>query len=102
LHGIVDIKPLFVGRKAQAVRLVEQIPIDHQFRHAAAGRNAIDALEAELAWTLDAIDRHSTVPRVGKINGAARMHADVIRTVEFLSLVMRGDDLAPSVRALAD
>ena len=30
LHGVVDVEPLFVGREAEAVRLVEQIAIDQQ------------------------------------------------------------------------
>ena len=102
LHGVVDVEPLFVRRKAEAVRLVEQGAVDQQLRRAAAGRHAIDALEAELARPLDAVDRHAAVPGVGEIDRAARMHADVVRAVEFLVLEVRGEHVAAAVGALAD
>src|SRR5215204_3933558 len=76
--------------------------VDHEFRLAATGRDAIDALKAELARPLDAVDRHAAVPGIAEIDRAARMHADIVRAVELLILEMRGDHLAPSVRPLAD
>src|SRR5882757_2731963 len=86
LYGVVDIKPLFVRRKAEAIRLVEQMAIDQQLRCGTVGRHAIDALKAELPRPLDTVDRHATVPGVGEIDRAARMYADVVRAVEFLFL----------------
>ena len=102
LHGVVDVKQALVGREAEAVRLVEQMAVDHELRRAAARRHAIDALEAELARPLDAVDRHAAIPGIAEIDRAVRMHADVVRAVELLVLEMRGDHLAPAVGALAD
>src|SRR6185312_15494417 len=102
LHGVVDVEQAFVGREAEAVGLIEQMAIDHEFWWAAARGNAIDALEAELPRPLDTVDRHAAIPGIAEIDRAARMHADVVRAVELLILEMRGDHLAPSVRTLAD
>ena len=102
LHGVVDVEQLFVRREAQPVRLVEQMAVDHELRLAAAGRHAIDALEAELARPLDAIDRHAAVPGIGEIDRAVGVHAHVVRAVELLALEMRGQHLAPPVGPLAD
>ena len=102
LHGVVDVKQALVGREAEAVGLVEQMAVDHELWRAAAGRDAIDALEAELARPLDAVDRHAAIPGIAEIDRAARMHADIVRAVELLIFEMRGDHLAPSVGPLAD
>ena len=100
-HRVVDIKEPLVGRKAQPVRLFEQVAIDDKLRLAAARRHAVNALEAELARPFDAVNRHSPVPGIGKIDRAVGAHAHVVRAVEFLAFEMRGDDLAPAI-ALAD
>ncbi len=102
LRGVVDVKQALVGREAEAVGLVEQMAVDDKFRRAAAGRNAVDALEAELPRPFDAVDRHAAIPGIAEIDRAARMHADVVRAVELLILEMRGEHLAPSVGPLAD
>src|SRR5439155_8629030 len=102
LRGVVDVEQAFIGREAEAVGLVEQMAVDDEFWRAAAGRDAIDALKAELARPLDAIDRHAAVPGIAEIDRAARMDADVVRAVELLILVVRSNHLTPSVGALAD
>src|SRR5581483_8377592 len=102
LRGVVDIEPPFVRRKAQAVRLVEQVAIDHELWLTAGPRQPIDTLEAELARPLDAIDRHATVPRIGKIDRAGGMYADIVGAVELLPLEMRSQHLTPAVRTLAN
>ena len=76
--------------------------VDDKFRRSAAGRDAVDALEAELARPLDAIDRHAAIPGIAEIDRAARMHTDIVRAVKLLILEMRGDHLAPSIGTLAD
>src|SRR6476620_26927 len=76
--------------------------IDQEFWRAAAGRNAIDALEAELARSLDAENRHASIPGVAEIDRAAGVDADVVRAVELLVLEMRGDHLAAPVRPFAN
>ena len=48
LHGVVDVKQRSSGEKQRPFGLVEQMAIDDELRRAAAGRNAVDALEAEL------------------------------------------------------
>src|SRR4029077_19148509 len=98
----VDVKRALVRRKAQPVRLVEQFTIDQEFRRATAGRYAIDALESELPRSLDAINRHAPVPGIAEIDRAAGMDADVVRAVELLVVEMRGEHLAPAVRAFAN
>ncbi len=102
LHGVVDVEQALVGREAEAVGLVEQMAVDDKFRRAAAGWNAVDALKAELPRPLDAVDRHAAIPGIAEIDRAVRMHADIVRTVEFLIFEMRGNHLAPSVGPLAD
>ncbi len=101
LDGIVDVEPLLVRRKAQPVRLIEQIAVDQQLRRAAAGRHAIDALEAELARPFDAVDRHPAVPRIGEIDRAVGLDADVVRRIQLQPVEMRRQDLAPPVGAFA-
>ena len=101
LDGIVDVKPLLVRRKAQPVRLIEQIAVDQQLRRAAAGRHAIDALEAELARPFDAVDRHPAVPRIGEIDRAVGFDADVVRRIQLQPVEMRRHDLAPPVGPFA-
>src|SRR6266702_1781409 len=76
--------------------------IDQEFWRAAAGWNAIDALETELPRPLDAKNRHAPVPGIAKIYCAAGMDADVVRAVEFLILEMRGEHLASAVRPFAN
>ena len=100
-HRVVDIQQPLVGRKTEAVRLVEQVAIDDKLRLAAARRHAVDALEAELARPLDPVDRHSPVPGIGEIDRAVRAHADVVRAVEFLAFEMRRENFAPAI-ALAN
>src|SRR5262249_55891314 len=102
LYGIVDIKQPLVRREAQPVRLLEQMAIDQKSRLAAARRNAIDALKAELARTLNAIDRHAAIPWIREIDRAGGMHAHVVGTVELLSLEVRRKHLASTVRPLAN
>ena len=99
--GVVDVEQLLVGREAQAVRLLEPAAVDEKLRRAAAGRHAVDALEAELARTLDAVDRHAAVPGVGEIDRAVGAHADIVRRIELLPVEMRREHLAPPVRPLA-
>ena len=96
-HRVVDVELPLVGRKAQPVRLIEQVAIDEKLRLAAARRHAVDALEAELARPFDAVDRHAPVPRIGKIDRAVGTHADIVRTVELFAFEMRSDGLAPAV-----
>ena len=102
LHGVVDVELSFVRREAEAVRLIEHIAVDEQQRLSTGRRQAVDALEAELAGTLHAEAGHPSVPGIGKIDRAARMHADIVRAVELLAAEMGGEHLAPPVRPLAD
>src|SRR5205823_1840566 len=87
--------------EAHPVGLLEKIAIDQQLRLAATGRNAIHALEAELARPLHPIDRHAPVPGIGKIDRAVGTNADIVGAVELLAFEMRRDDLALPI-ALAD
>ena len=101
LHRVVDIEELFVRREAEAVRLVEQQPIDQQLRRAAARRDAVDALEAERARPLDPEAGHAPVIGIGEIDRAVGADADVVGAVELLALEMGRENLAPPVRPLA-
>ena len=101
LHRIVDVEAMLVGREAQPIRLVEHVALDQQLRRPAAGRHAIDALKPELARPLDAVHRHAAIPRVGKIDRSVGFDAHVVGAVELVALEVRGQHLAPSVRALA-
>src|SRR5262249_18312059 len=67
---------------------------------AAAGRNPEDALPAEHALALEAEDRHAAVPGVGEPDRAVPLDADVVRAVQLLSLVMRGEHLAATACAV--
>src|SRR6476620_9267791 len=67
---------------------------DDKLRIAAANRHAVHALETQLARSLDAVDRHPTVPGIGKIDRAVRTYADIVRAVEFLTFEVRCEDFA--------
>src|SRR4029077_14199110 len=78
LHGVIDIERALVGREAEPVWLLEQIAVDQHCGPAAAAREAIDALKAELARSFDTVDWHAAVPWIAEIDRAARMHANVV------------------------
>ncbi len=101
LNRVVDVELALVGAEAQAVRLVEEHALHQQLRLPAAGRNAIDALEAELPRPLHAIDRHAAIPGIGEIDRAVALHDDIVGAVEFAPLEMRGEHLAAAIGALA-
>src|SRR5579872_3827588 len=92
---------LLVGREAQSVRLLKQIAFDEQFERAVR-LHAIDALEAQLAWPLDAKAWHAPVPGIGEIDRTIRAYADIVRTVQFAPLEMRGEDFAAAGAVFAD
>src|SRR4029077_5747976 len=98
LHRIVDVEELFVRRKAEAVRLIEEEALDEQLRAAAARRDAVHALEAERAWPFDPKPRHAPIVRIGEINRTVRADADVVRAVELLTVEMGRENFAPPVR----
>ena len=102
LDGVVDEEPVFRRAEAESVGLVEQVAVDDELRFAAARRNAVYALESQLARPLDAEDGHASVPRVREVDRAVRLHDDIVRAVQLQPLEMRGQDLAPTVRAFAD
>ena len=101
LHGVVDVEPVLVGREAEPVGLVEHVALDHQLGRAAAGRHAVDALEAQLPRPLHAVHRHAPVPGIGEVDGAVGLHHHVVGAVQLVALEVRGDHLALAVGALA-
>jgi hypothetical protein len=101
-RAVVDVEQPVVRRQAKAVRLLEQIAIDHELGTVAIGRHAIDGLKTEFARPLDAKDGDAPVVGVGEINRAVGAHANVIRAVQFLPLEMAREHLTCSVRPLAD
>src|SRR5688572_318415 len=76
--------------------------IDKEFCRATCGRNAVDALETELARTLDAKHRHAPIPGIAEVDRTAGVDADVVRAVELLVVEMRGEHLAAPVRPFAN
>ena len=74
---------------------------DDELGIAAARRDPVDALEAEPPLARMPEAGHAAVPRVGEVDRAARVDADVVRAVQLLALELLGDDLARPVRALA-
>ena len=97
---VVDVEERLVRVEADAVRHLELVLLDDQLEVAAARRDAVDALEAEAPLARMPEAREAPVPRVGEVDAAVRVHADVVRAVQLLALELLGDDLARSVRAL--
>ena len=97
-RGVVDVEQLLAGREAEPVRLLEVV--DEELQVAAAGRNPVDALEAELALALDAEDRHAPVPRVAEVDRTVVCDDHIVGAVQLLALVVRSEGLAITPRAV--
>ena len=93
--GVVDVEQRLVGREAEAVRLREVV--DEQLEVAAAGGQAVDALEVELLLALEAEAGHAAVGRVGEDDRAVARDDHVVRAVQLLALPVRGERLARAV-----
>src|SRR6476659_8924923 len=100
LRRFVDVEQRLVGREAEPVRLLVLVLLDDQLRVAAAWRDAEDALPAEHSLALEPEDGHAPVPGVGEPERPVGLHADVVRAVQLLALVVRGQHLAAGALAV--
>src|SRR5712692_4535991 len=87
--GVVDEELPLVEGEAEPVGTVEVV--HEQLRRLGIGAHAVDALEVQLLRPLDAEELRAAVGWVAEVDGAVALAHDVIRAVELLAPVVRGD-----------
>src|SRR5687767_6000638 len=88
-RGVVDEQPPLVAGKAEPVGALEVV--HEQLRRLRVPAHPVDTLEVQLLRSLDAVELGASVRRVGEVDAPIGLADDVVRAVELLASVVRGD-----------
>src|SRR6266540_719006 len=96
--SIVDVEQRLVRREAKAVGLDEIA--GEQLQLTPARRNPVHALKVQVLIALDPEPGHAPVRRIAEVDRPGRVDDDVVRAVQLLALVVRGEYLPTAPRTV--